>query len=593
MHKTPLLALTLIGLSSQAFAAASSFIEPPMVSVPGGEFQMGDGKPYRGEAAQAADVLPVHKVSIKPFKLAKYEVTVAEFRQFIQATGYKAPDACVHQANENWFALGPTPGSWDKNGLTGSEFQPVGCIGWQAATAYAQWLAAQTGKSYRLATEAEWEYAAGAGRGQARFHFGDDDEQKLICEYANISDKSAEHAALERSGASYQQGFIGGITACDDGAGFASIVGMYKPNPLGLHDLIGNASEYVQDCWSENYEGAPADGSARLNGDCKQRVLRGGAWHWRAYLPSERSSMPLAWVGAIEGFRLAQSLITPADRGPAPSALVFEQELAKAQATEATRRRDLQAFPQPPQGLQLTQNLPGGAVKLAWRATPEPQVTGYHVFRNHSLGATFKRIASHVQGLDYVDRAAPARKHSYIVVAVNRDRFSEFGVPASTADTVQAVPGLIQAEDFNQMSGASVGPVAPGEDANEAGALAGLALTGPAGLKKDSWTDYAVEIKRGGLYRVNYRVASLKGSAGLELHLDGKLIAAQAVAPTGGFKKWQSLNGAEPIRLEAGRHVLRVKAIDEGWKLNWLELQEAGGSGLTADSIASSPRNLR
>ncbi|MCV2359595.1 SUMF1/EgtB/PvdO family nonheme iron enzyme [Paucibacter sp. TC2R-5] len=575
--KTPhILALSLLGLSIQqalaAVPAPAAYIEPPMVAVPGGEFQMGGGKPYMGEAAQDASALPIHKVKVKAFKLAKYEVTVAEFRRFIEATGYKAPDKCIHQPNQGWFGQGPTPGSWDKNELTTSEFQPAVCIGWAGADAYTKWLSQQTGKSYRLASEAEWEYAASAGKGKADFPFGENLDQKRICEYANVSDQSAEHAGLKRFGASYQ-GFMGGISPCDDGAGFASIVGMYKPNPLGLHDLIGNVSEYLQDCWSENYEGAPADGSARLDGDCKMRVGRGGAWHWRGNTATQRGAMPLDWVGVIEGFRLAQSLDKPADQRSAPTALAFEKELAQAQAVERARRASLQPFPQPPLGLQLTQSGDKGNVQLTWAASPDPKVLGYHVYRSDSVGGDFVRIASDLKTQRYVDEASQARKHSYAVVAVNRDRFSEFSAPVLTADQVHALPGRIQAEDFNRMDKASIGKVAAQEDMEDAGGQAGLNLTGGApGMAKDSWTEYSVEVQRAGNYRFSFRVASLPGSKGLALSVDGQPVLEQAVPATGGFKNWQTVTGAGPIRLEAGLHVLRVRAVDAGWKLNWFSV---------------------
>ncbi|WP_295754765.1 SUMF1/EgtB/PvdO family nonheme iron enzyme [Undibacterium sp.] len=551
------------------------YIEPPMVTVPGGEFQMGGGKPYMGDAAQDVSALPVHKVKIAPFKLAKYEVTVAEFRRFIEATGYKAPDKCIHQPDQGWFGQGATPGSWDKNELTTSEFQPVVCIGWAGADAYAKWLSQQTGKSYRLASEAEWEYAASAGRGKPGFPFGDDIDQKRICEYANVSDQSAEHAGMERFGASYT-GFMGGISPCDDGAGFASIVGMYKPNPLGIHDLIGNVAEYLQDCWNENYEGAPTDGSARLDGNCKMRVGRGGAWHWRGNTATQRGAIELDWVGVIEGFRLAQSLASTADKRAAPTSLAFEKELAQAQAVERARRKSLQPFPQPPQGLQLNQGIGKSAVQLNWKANPDPKVLGYHVYRSDSLGADFVRIASNVKTQHYVDDAAPARKHSYVVVAVNRDRFSEFSAPVLTADQVHALPGRIQAEDFNRMDKAEVGKVAPQEDMEDAGGQAGLNLSGGApGMAKDSWTEYSVEVQRAGNYRIAFRVASQDGSKGLALSVDGQSVLEQAVPATGGFKSWQTVAAPDSIRLQAGRHVLRLRAIDLGWKLNWFSVQLA------------------
>ena len=571
----PLLAATnsLTQPSTVTKKGGAVYIEPPMVTVPGGEFQMGGGKLYRsGGAAQDPRALPIHQVKINAFKLGKYEVTVAEFRRFIEATDYKAPDKCVHQPGQGWFGAGATPGAWDKNELTNSEFQPVVCIGWAGADAYAKWLSQQTGKSYRLASEAEWEYAAGAGRGKPGFPFGDDVDQKRICAYANVSDQSAEHAGMQRFGATYT-GFMGGISPCDDGAGFASIVGMYKPNPLGLHDLIGNVGEYLQDCWSENYQGAPADGSARLDGNCKMRASRGGAWHWRGGSATQRGAVELDWIGAIEGFRLAQSLASPADKRAAPTSLAFEKALAQAQAVERARRKNLQPFPPPPQGLQLTQGT--SALQLSWMASPDPKVLGYHVYRSDSVGGQFVRIASDVKTQRYVDEAAPARKQRYAVAAVNRDRFSEFSAPVFTADQVHAVPARIQAEDFNRMDKAEAGKVAPQEDMEDAGGQAGANLTGAGGMAKDSWTEYTVEVQRAGNYRFSFRVASLAGSKGLALSVDGQPVLEQAVPVTGGFKVWKTVAAPGPIRLEAGRHVLRIRAIDLGWKLNWFSVEQA------------------
>jgi hypothetical protein len=286
--------------------------------------------------------------------------------------------------------------------------------------------------------------------------------------------------------------------------------------------------------------------------------------------------MPLDWVGVIEGFRLAQSLDKPADKRSAPTALAFEKELAQAQATERARRASLQPFPQPPQGLQLTQAGGKAAVQLTWAASPDPKVLGYHVYRSDSVGGDFVRIASDVKAQPYVDEAAQARKHSYAVVAVNRDRFSEFSAPVLTADQVHALPGRIQAEDFNQMDNVSVGKVAPQEDMEDVGGQAGLNLTGSApGIAKDSWTEYSVELQRAGNYRIAFRVASLAGSKGLALSMDGQPVLEQAVPATGGFKSWQTMAGAGPVRLEAGRHVLRIRAVDGGWKLNWFAVELA------------------
>lgn len=557
--------------SSPVRKGVAAFIEPPMVTVPGGEYQMGGGKPAVGETIQDPNVLPIHKVKIAPFKLGKYEVTVAEFRRFVEATGYKAPDKCRHQATEGWFNQGPTTGSWDKNDLSTSDFQPVVCVSWSGADAYAKWLSQQTGKSYRLASEAEWEYAVSFGRGKPGFPFDEDIGQKNICKYANVADQSAEHAGLTRFGASYM-GFMGGISACDDGAGFASIVGMYKPNPLGLYDMIGNVSEYLQDCWSENYEGAPTDGSARMDGDCKKHVLRGGAWHWRGHSATQRGAAPIEWTGAIEGFRIAQSLTTPADRRASPTARVFEKQLAQAQAVEQKRRKNVQPFPQAPQHLQLTEEKSG--IQLSWERSSDPMVLAYHVYRNDSMGGVFKRIASDLTEPSYIDQTSPASKHSYVVVAVNRDRFSEFSALVSTADQVHPIPGRIQAEHFNQKDKAVVGKVAAQEDIEDAGGQAGSNLTGSGpGMVKDSWTEYSVDVQRSGNYRFTFRVASQDGSKGLALSVNNQTVLEQTVPATGGLKVWKTVIAPEQIRLEAGRHVLRIRAIDIGMKLNWFSIE--------------------
>jgi hypothetical protein len=202
-------------------------------------------------------------------------------------------------------------------------------------------------------------------------------------------------------------------------------------------------------------------------------------------------------------------------------------------------------------------------------------VLGYHVYRSDSVGGDFVRIASDIKTQRYVAEAAPARKHRYTVVAVNRDRFSEFSAPVFTADQVHAVPARIQAEDFNRMDNASVGKVAPQEDMEDAGGQAGSNLTGAGGMAKDSWTEYSVEVQRAGNYRFSFRVASQAGSKGLALSVDGQPVLEQAVPVTGGFKVWKTVAAPGQIRLEAGRHVLRIRAIDLGWKLNWFSVEQA------------------
>ena len=171
---------------------SSELIEPIMVTIPAGSFQMGD--------LNEEDAQPIHTVTLSEFSLGKYEVTVKEFRHFVEETGYKMPSQCTHQLN-GWFNYGKTDGTWENNSLNTSDFQPVNCIGWQAANAYTEWLAKETGRPYRLPSEAEWEYAARAGT-SSKYYFGDDPEQTLVCEYENTADLTGENILQRDSGTS-------------------------------------------------------------------------------------------------------------------------------------------------------------------------------------------------------------------------------------------------------------------------------------------------------------------------------------------------------------------------------------------------------
>jgi len=200
---------------------------PEMVIVPAGSFEMGDH-----EQRYDVDELPLHNVRIqKPFAMGRYEVTFEEYDQYAKATGRKPPD------DVRW----------------GRGRRPVIKVTWQQTTDYAKWLSEQTGKRYRLPTEAEWEYAARAGT-KSRYWWGND----LIKGMANCNGCGSEWDNKQ-----------------------TAPVGSFKPNPFGRYDTSGNVMEWVQDCWHKDYKGAPADGSAWLEagrGDCNRRIIRGGSW---------------------------------------------------------------------------------------------------------------------------------------------------------------------------------------------------------------------------------------------------------------------------------------------------------------------------
>ncbi len=136
-------------------------------------------------------------------------------------------------------------------------------MNWNDAQAYARWLGQRTGQRYRLPSEAEWEYAARAGT-TTRYSFGDDETR--LCAYANVADRAAKSVFPTWE-----------TPRCSDGHVYTASVHSFEPNAWALHDMHGNAWEWVQDC-KAGYKGAPTDGSAVEFRECAARLLRGGAW---------------------------------------------------------------------------------------------------------------------------------------------------------------------------------------------------------------------------------------------------------------------------------------------------------------------------
>lgn len=218
---------------------------PRMIALPAGSFQMGATPADNGNAWEG----PAHAVTLaRPFAIGRHEVTVREWQACVRAAACDAADA------------GP---------VTGDAAQaPAVNVSWSQAQAYTTWLTRETGRRYRLPTEAEWEYAIRARTTTARYWAGDRTKQ---CRYGNGADQSAltrdpKLPAVE----------------CDDGFPVLAPVGSFEANAFGLLDMAGNAWEWTQDCWRESYQGAPADGRALELPTCERRVIRGGSWRARA-----------------------------------------------------------------------------------------------------------------------------------------------------------------------------------------------------------------------------------------------------------------------------------------------------------------------
>lgn len=244
--------LVVLFLWSLGAVAEQEFIVPSMASIPAGQFTMGSDS---GEGFKVFHS-PAHEVTVKAFQLSRYEVTVKEFRKFIEATNHKTRTQCwKRKAGTSKIEM--VDGQWNSPAYAPTENHPVMCIGRDDAKAYASWLSKKTGNQYRLPSEAEWEYAARAGS-KENYFFSNDEKQ--LCEFANVFDESGS-AAFKRD---LDVDWPG--VKCNDKAEYTAAVGMYKPNAFGLYDMIGNVGELVEDCQHFYYTGAPADGSAWVNG---------------------------------------------------------------------------------------------------------------------------------------------------------------------------------------------------------------------------------------------------------------------------------------------------------------------------------------
>lgn len=291
--------LLAVSHTTSVFAAGAP-IEPMMANIPAGQLTILPTTTTKKDGTVVSTGTEVATLPIKPFRLGKYEVTVKEFGQFVAATNYPVPTKCRQMDSKKWFA--ERPGSWAKNKHSASEFEPVTCIGWDAAQAYVVWLSKETGKHYRLPSEVEWEYAARAGT-TSTYPWGEEATQ--ACTFANTADQAAE-AAIKRDYDGLESKDHVGVLACNDKTGYASVVGIYQPNAFGLHDMIGNINEFTQDCANETYPGEAKDGAARIVGDCSKRMIRGGSWHWAPFAMNDRTSWNTDFIGALEGFRIAE-----------------------------------------------------------------------------------------------------------------------------------------------------------------------------------------------------------------------------------------------------------------------------------------------
>jgi formylglycine-generating enzyme required for sulfatase activity/class 3 adenylate cyclase len=221
---------------------------PEMVPIAGGIFRMGSNEDPSEQ--------PVHSVTIQPFLIAKYPVTLGQWRACVAAK------VCTYMPS-------------------GDDDAPISNVSWFDAQQFIGWLSESTKRGFRLPSESEWEYAARGGTA-SRYWWGNVMKPGL----ADCNGCDGPHGAVQ-----------------------PTKVGILPANPFGLHDIGGGVAEWVEDCWHKDYRGSPADGSAWLGPNCRERVLRGGSWrNDPSYVRSaSRDSYDAVVRYPTHGFRLAQS----------------------------------------------------------------------------------------------------------------------------------------------------------------------------------------------------------------------------------------------------------------------------------------------
>lgn len=298
--RTASLALVLATLLS-ACAQAPAPTGPlgiAFVTVPAGTFDMGSDEPVDTLAAAypglersrfegLTDEAPVHRVRItRAFEMSRHEVTVGQFRAFLQRSGH-VPESIADGTGGYGYNPGYDPAttarrdafegrqprySWQNPGFPQGDNHPVVNVTWNDAMALARWLSAQDGRTYRLPTEAEWEYACRAGSNR-RYQHGNEPEGLLRAGNTFDQDAAANWPA-------WRERALPGR----DGHAFTAPVGSFAPNAFGLHDMHGNVWEWVSDWYGEDYYARSPTNDPAGPADGNVKVRRGGSWHtWPLY----------------------------------------------------------------------------------------------------------------------------------------------------------------------------------------------------------------------------------------------------------------------------------------------------------------------
>lgn len=275
---------------------------PQVVVLPHGGFMMGA---LPGDADAEDNETPRHGVRFeRGFAMGVREVSVGEFRRFVDATGYQARavrrgfSMAYDERTGNFLRRSNVDWRSDYIGRPAGDTMPVLHVSAKDAQAYVDWLSTQSGRRYRLPSEAEFEYAFRNGTAE-RYPWGEGTPPDGAGNMTGALDRSPGGRSWGNAFPGYEDGYWG-----------PAPVGSFTPNTWGVHDLAGNVSEWMADCWHENYRRAPKDGSAWVNPGCRNQVIRGGSWasspaqtrtSWRALAQVDTTNARL-------GFRVVREL---------------------------------------------------------------------------------------------------------------------------------------------------------------------------------------------------------------------------------------------------------------------------------------------
>jgi len=260
-----------------------------MVFVEGGCFVMGDrfGDGYPDER-------PTHEVCLDDYYFGKYEVTLGAFRQFVEDTGYKTTAekgaGCTALVGTDWVTS--SGATWKDPGFRQGYNSPVTCVSQEDAEAFARWKSKRDRRTYRLPSEAEWEYASRNRGRNLKYPWGNHEEEP----YGNIYDTTAQR----------NLGPIADLNEYYDGYVYTSPVASQAPNPMGIHGLSGNLWEWTLDFYSEKYYSRSPRTNPRGPERGEKKVIRGGSWYSKqsCLRTSKRSSLAPEESYTIVGFRL-------------------------------------------------------------------------------------------------------------------------------------------------------------------------------------------------------------------------------------------------------------------------------------------------